>query len=197
MNYKGPIYPSVETPWRDYGWLRRYHPKDKGRNPKFSESDQLILDLKNYQRQGLNDAYLALRPAVEQILDSDCYKSFNNDRDIVLVSVPGHSDLANRLRPLDMVAAEIAARVEGVQAQQDVLRRRIDVPSLHSGGNRDWRQQKGSIYCYSPESIRGRIVLVLDDVVVSGSTLTACCGVICDEGAQECGGLAIGNAKRQ
>ena len=73
-----------------------------------------------------------------------------------------------------ILAEETAERL-GLPCEQLLKKIRNTRPQsgIRTAGAR-WQNAKGAYVCCAPEKVRGRRVLVIDDIVTTGSTLSAC-----------------------
>ena len=110
----------------------------------------------------------------------------------VLVPVPLHR---RRLRERGYNQSELMARelgkATGIPVDTTTVRRTWDTPPQVSTESRNDRRKniEGAFEC-SP-ALEGRRVLLIDDVVTTGGTMSACAGAIGLAGAESVWGLAL------
>ena len=90
----------------------------------------------------------------------------------------------------ELMARELSKRT-GVPVQAGVLRRtRNAAPQVSLNGHEERRRNiDGAFECSSP--VEGLRVLLIDDVVTTGSTMSACAGALRAAGASSIWGLAL------
>lgn len=94
-------------------------------------------------------------------------------------------------------AVEAAARADlpWPRILPDTLRRVRDTPSLGHAAPAERRALvDGAFAVAHPERVRGRRVLVADDVMTTGATLQACARALCDAGASRVTALVMARA---
>jgi ComF family protein len=106
--------------------------------------------------------------------------------DCILVPVPLHRRrLWNRgFNQSAIVAREIGRRT-GIPVTVDALRRTRSTPPLKGMGMRQRRRTvAGAFRALDPSRVRGRTVILIDDVMTTGSTANACARVLKRAGAE-------------
>jgi ComF family protein len=106
--------------------------------------------------------------------------------DCILVPVPLHPRrLWNRgFNQSAIVAREIGRRT-GIPVAVDALRRTRSTPPLKGMGMRQRRRTvAGAFRALDPSRVRGRTVILIDDVMTTGSTANACARVLKRAGAE-------------
>jgi predicted amidophosphoribosyltransferase len=145
-----------KIPVSKYIW--EYHPYRGGYNPNFDDKSRTILDLKN----GNQDAIEKVVNLIEPLLGTD----------FGIAVVPSH-DPKKENSGIKQVARRLAAK-PGRTDLTDCLERIIEIPKLAHGGRRGIDVHLDSIIVNNPSQIRGKEILLLDDVRTSGSSLSAC-----------------------
>lgn len=88
------------------------------------------------------------------------------------------------------IAKELALFL-GVPLLANVLFRKKETrPQIELSGRERKENIKGVFLCRAPEKIRGKIVLLVDDVFTTGSTMEECALILKDSGAKEVWGVA-------
>ena len=158
--------------YRSYG----AHKAMGGSSANYDRHSKRVLDFK----EGKADAIEEFTAKVEALLGSD----------FAVCVVPSH-DPAKARGPLH----ELAARVTGRNNRSDAstcLVRHKKISKLATGGSRDKNVHLESIRVEHPELIRGKAVVVLDDVYTSGGSMTACMELLRAAGASNVRGLCLG-----
>lgn len=110
----------------------------------------------------------------------------------VLVPVPLHHRRERRrgYNQSRLLAREVGRRI-GVPAADDSLLRTIDTPPQVSMSGREERRRNidGAFDC--TQAVTGLRVLLIDDVVTTGSTMSACAAALKQAGASSVVGLAL------
>ena len=80
--------------------------------------------------------------------------------------------------------AEAAARELALPCERLLKKIRDNPPQSSTGGAEKRRANAAGAYaCPAPELVRGRRVLIIDDIVTTGSTLSECAGILKAAGA--------------
>ena len=110
----------------------------------------------------------------------------------VLVPVPLHSR-RERERGFNQAAllTRELSRLAGMPVESRALRRTRDTPPQVSLDSHEGRSNniEGAFHC--APGLEGRSVLLVDDVVTTGATMSACAGALKDAGARSVWGLAL------
>lgn len=147
--------------------VAQYYPHRQGKNTEHNRFSQYILDLKLKQDFAVNYFFRLLHLIV--------------DKNIVLSVVPSSSP-QNINSGITKVASLLSRhnRVNAVYC----LKRLKQVEKKSFGGNRDLYVDLNSIVVTQPDVVRGRVILLLDDVITTGNSLKACERLLSDCGAQ-------------
>jgi len=89
-----------------------------------------------------------------------------------------------------VLASEVAEAVRGSVAANALKRAERAAQQTLSGAER-LVNLRGAVTCPSPGEVKGRRVLLVDDVVTTGATLSACADALADAGARRISGLAF------
>ncbi|MBI4700233.1 MAG: ComF family protein [Deltaproteobacteria bacterium] len=115
----------------------------------------------------------------------------------VAVPVPLHRRrLAERgFNQAALIAGRVAADL-GVPLRSRALLRTADTPP-QAGLSRAARRAnvRGAFVVSRPDQVRGRLVLLVDDIVTTGATLDACAAVLRASGARDVLGLTVAQAE--
>ncbi len=112
---------------------------------------------------------------------------------IAVAVVPGH-DPAKADSGIRRVACKVAAEHKRIDLTTAIVRTHRIQP-LHRGGDRSEEVMKASLAVRHAELIRGKTIVVLDDVTTSGTSLTVCRGLLMASGAERVKLLALGKTK--
>ena len=165
----------IEDFFDQLAWLGDYHPYRGGRNPNFNVFSGKVLDLKDGKEIGIEH----FRAALEEIVLPG----------VTVAVVPSH-DPANTTGGLRTMAQRLAGACR-IDATGCLVRtKKID--KLATGGDRSVEVHLGSIQIRDARLIKGKDVLLLDDVTTSGNSLEACRRLLMDAGAARVQRLAIG-----
>lgn len=167
---------------RGHYYLNDYVPyrnPDYSRNPAFTTFSGSILDLKQDKLRSEGVFFSPLNQIIKPR--------------VPIVTVPSH-DPDKTDSSLRKLARKLASenRIDATNC----LQRTSKIISLHGGGDRSMEVQLGSIKVIKNEIVKGRHVLLLDDVTTSGNTLNACQQLLLEAGASGVTCLAIGKTKR-
>lgn len=126
---------------------------------------------------------------------AECVARYGVTADAI-VPVPSHP---RRLRERGfnqaaLLAAELG-KVTGVEVRESLLSRTRDAPSQLSvsGPANRWANVADSFVCEEP--VNGLKLLLVDDIVTTGATMSACAGALKDSGAREVWGLAVARTR--
>jgi ComF family protein len=114
----------------------------------------------------------------------------------VVVPVPLHfSRLAARGYNQSALLGRIVARQLGARfAPRALGRARASPPQVALTGEQRRRSLEGAFVAREPAQLRGRAVLLVDDVTTTGTTLVACATVAWAAGAQSVAALVLARA---
>lgn len=167
---------------------------------------EMVLDLLRYvgpYRGALREHLLFLKrkPQVCERLRERIREVLREDpvfRDVeVVLPVPLHPRrLRERGYNQATLLARDVARVLARPLREDVLRRIVDTEPRRAGMDARERAQSiaGSFAVTSEEAVRGKILLLVDDVYTSGATLNECARTLRQAGARRVFGFVIARA---
>ena len=113
----------------------------------------------------------------------------------MVVPVPGHP---RRLRSRGFNQAALIAdelgKLTGLRVANDLLVRTKNAPSQLSMGSHQsrWLNVEGNFSCI--ETVEDLRILVVDDLVTTGATMSACASALKEAGASEVMGIAVARA---
>lgn len=171
---------SKENEILSYGTYHRYRLADGSVNPSFRKDivSGLILDVKEKKEKGLNYFFNALCNEIE--------------KDVAICVVPSHTAGTTNESGIAVLARRLAS--EGRVDRVDFILRKKSINKLATGGERDISIQKDSL-CINPNiSIKGDVVLLVDDVTTSGNSLLACKEILLENGAKRVAMFALGRS---
>jgi hypothetical protein len=135
-----------------------------------------LLDLKDKRNGGILYFFNIVEPLIR--------------KDVALVTVPSH-DPQKTINGIRELAQRICIDDPRIDATE-VLAREKPVEKLALGGNRSADNHLKSITVKSPHLIRGRRVLLIDDIVSTGNSLRACKQLLLSAGARAVHCAALG-----
>ena len=156
-------------------WLKKYHPYRNNSNPNFDNFSRKILDLKKTREAAINYFYQKIEPVI--------YKN------VLIVTVPS-SDPRNIDTGINEVARRLAEK--GCRNATSCLKRYKQVEKKSNGGKRDIIVDLNSIKVMYSCLIKGKTVLLLDDITTTGNSFRACEKLLLDAGAYKVVKLALG-----
>lgn len=117
-------------------------------------------------------------------------------RSEVIVPVPLHPDrLAQRgYNQAELLAAHLARGLGLPLGAEVLVRVRATAPQVTLGAGERVTNMARAFRCVQPEHVQGRCVLVVDDVMTTGSTLDACAVALKEAGAREVWGYTLARA---
>lgn len=126
---------------------------------------------------------------------AECVARYGLDADAI-APVPSHP---RRLRERGfnqaaLLAAELG-KATGVEVREALLARTSDAPSQLSVAGRvnRWSNVADSFVCEEP--VNGMKLLLIDDIVTTGATMSACASALKESGAREVWGLAVARTR--
>ena len=149
------------------------------RNPEAAShaNTQAILRLKEKDESAIMKFFVTL----DKILCSG----------ITVAVVPGH-DSENKCSGMHLLGKQLADCKNRLDAT-GVLVRHTTVPALHAGGSREPSVHEQSIRVDSQNNIRGKLVVLLDDVSTTKHSLNVCRELLLRHGAKRVKMLTLGN----
>ena len=163
--------------------LGRYVPyrlPDGSKNPEFDEYSGYILDVKD----GLQRGFDYFRPRVSPYIR----------RGAIIVTAPS-SDSTKSYTGLRRFAMAVAPQVQAIDGTGTLVRHTTILKAAH-GGPRNVQAHLDSIGVLDGLRLRGAHILLLDDVMTSGSTLLACRQILQREGPQQIDMVALARTVR-
>lgn len=160
-----------------YGFYHRYWVNGM-KNQAFNAYSGKILDLKEKKERGLSFFYNLL--------------NYEICKDVSICVVPSH--YANDTNQSGI--AELGRRLANDNRvdKVDFLLRRETIDKLAYGGCRNIQIHLNSIVANPNMTIKGDVVLLVDDVTTSGASLEACKQILLQNGAERVAMLALGQS---
>lgn len=179
-----------------YILLRKYRPYwlinemgERVRNPAFDAISGQLLDLKNSSHPNYQSAVRSFT----RMLD-ECIAKFEVPvENWVAVVVPSHT-AGGWSAGLEAVLRSSTNRFN---VCPNVLCRVRTIDKLAHGGDRSIETHLDSIIVQTPESVRGRTVLLIDDIWTSGNSLRACRRLLREAGAEVLAAIALGKTTHE
>ena len=167
---------------------------------KDSWSDETVNGWNFYKRR--NQPGAAIHSNTQDILrlkekDESAIMRFFVNLDKILCSgitvavVPGH-DSEKKCSGMHLLGKQLADCKNRLDAT-GVLVRHTTVPALHAGGSREPSVHEQSIRVDSQNNIRGKLVVLLDDVSTTKHSLNVCRELLLRHGAKRVKMLTLGN----
>ncbi|QIK78683.1 hypothetical protein G7077_07005 [Sphingomonas piscis] len=153
--------------YRPWGW----HKEQGGNGGDYPVHSSRVLDLKKRYERGLRYFADYMVPRIKTAYAIAVVPS----HDAAKASKSGVHDLADRL----------IEKLHGLTSAGACLVRHTTVPKLATGGDRSIETHLNSIRVDNVDRIRGRVVLLLDDVTTSGNSLLACRRLLLEAGAAD------------
>jgi predicted amidophosphoribosyltransferase len=138
--------------------LGRYNPWYEGHNPNFDEFSRLILDVKDQRLKAINYFTDQLRSILS---DTEEY---------VICVIPTHA-VGTAPSGIRTIAKQLCLSplIDGI----DVLSRVFEIPKKAISGSRNLQLEIKSLTVRNENIIKGRQVLLMDDVTTTGTSLQA------------------------
>lgn len=161
------------------GYYQRYRMPDGSVNPNFRK-DKIsgrILDLKEKDERAINYFFTQIDPEIEK-------------DDITICVVPSHSKSNTNNSGIAELGRRLAnaGRIDGI----DYLLRVRDIDKLATGGSRNTDIQYDSIIVNPNVSVSEDVILLIDDVTTTGTSLETCRNILMENGAKRVAMFAIG-----
>ena len=156
-------------------FLHDYVPQN--RNPSQPVESRQILELKRCSPEAIGHYVTVLDSLVRD--------------GVTVVTVPS-STVDKTETGINLVARRLA-RVSGRRRRDgtSLLERTETLPAAHLGGRRDYTDHLRSISLGDPDGVKGRDILLLDDVATTQSSLRACTELLSGAGARSVTTLAL------
>ena len=166
----------------DYHSYWKWECGEKVRNSKFDNFSSIILDFK----KGYAPVIEEFRKSVAKELGSD----------FPVCVVPSHmASVDNSMSPTARLAKGLVKSNNLIDATNCILRVR-SISKLSRGGNRDLAVHLNSVKVVNSDVIKGKTVLLLDDVMTTGNSLGACMQLLLRAGAKNVLCLALAKTVR-
>ena len=138
--------------------LGSYHPWRDGHNPNFDKFSRLILDVKNHRIKGIDYFTNRLRSIL------------SGAEEYVICVIPTHA-VGTAPSGIRTIAKQLCSHpvIDGTE----VISRVFETPKKTVGGSRDRQLEIKSLAVMNESVVRGRQVLLLDDVTTTGTSLKA------------------------
>ena len=165
-----------------YEYHAYYHFKGgvRVKNPNFNAIDGLILDLKKNSEHAINKFYNDLVSIFNH------YESVNK---IVFCAIPGHVAFSE-ISAIHIIAKYLSKHY-GRPDYSEILQRYKTIPRLSDGGVRNVGVHINSIRVDPKYQIKGKRIILLDDISTSGSSMAASNQILKIAGAEKVTCLAL------
>ena len=91
---------------------------------------------------------------------------------------------------------EVIAEKTGRRAERILKKVKNTAPQSLTGGPESRAENiKGAYRAFKPEKFKGKSVLLVDDIVTTGATLSECAALLLQSGAREVKGLAVARSR--
>lgn len=169
---KNNLYKEKSTKYNlTFEYVDKYYPV---RYEKRNRVSELIIDMKNGHISAMKEI-------------ADMIKDDIPDRACICVIPPSKTDRSSMLkRALNLIEKEKSLQVT------DFLKRVKDKEPYHAGAERNPENEFKTIQCVKTNMLKGKDVILIDDVCTSGSTMYACKKILMDNGARTVRCIAIG-----
>ncbi|MGH4121706.1 MAG: ComF family protein [Clostridium sp.] len=97
--------------------------------------------------------------------------NFKGNKDTIIIPIP--SSTAGKVSLSLLGLSSRLASYNNISYLGDSLKRTIDIPKLAQGGDRRKEVHFKSLIINNPQSIKNKIILLLDDVTTTGNSLLA------------------------
>ena len=155
---------------------------EKVRNSRFDDFSSTILDFKKGYAQTIEH----FRKSVAKVIASG----------FPVCVVPSHmASSDNSASPTARLAKGLVESNNLIDATNCILRVR-SIQKLSKGGDRGLEVHLNSVKVVNSEVIKGKTVLLLDDVMTTGNSLSACRQLLLDAGAENVLCLALAQTVR-
>ncbi len=153
-------------------------------------SKKMILDFKFYDRTDLAN----LLAKMLYVAGEDIFKSGID----VIIPVPLHyTRLIKRKYNQSSLLAKELGKLIGVKVDNFSLHKnRRTKPQTECSGSARLNNLKGAFTVKHPDKIKGKRILLIDDVLTTGSTLKECCVALKRAGAKSVDGLTVSRVLR-
>jgi predicted amidophosphoribosyltransferase len=166
--------------------------RDGSRNPNADKVTRYILDIKDGPEAGNFDS---ARSFFAQRLVAALLRLSKGQHPHFIAVVP--SSTKDKESPglsqiAEIVIAKLAEKGIEIQFLPDCLIRYSNVSKNASGGNRNIEKHLGSIKVGDKKLIKGKRILLIDDVAATGNSILACKSILKSAGASDVIMLVLG-----
>ena len=167
------VYLGPYQPWKS-------HVENGGGGGDYPRHSAYVWDIKKQRKPGQDYFYNLIKASMR-----DGY---------VICTVPSHdpANTANGVNALARRFVETGKCLDGLQC----LARHTKIAKLSAGGSRSVAIHLGSIAVTDAKIVAGKPVLLLDDIITTGTSLVACAQLLMDAGAARVQALALGRTPR-
>ena len=192
------------NPTSDVIFLFNYFPKkdrwSSGINLKHDKPSSKILNLKSIDEKNeaatsKNKKYVLLKMDIDRITDfAEQIEPLIQQYEDLIICVMPKSKKAREPSGIRMVAKKLCQNkyIDGT----DVIDRPVDREPRHTDGNRDYHTEFSSLRITDANPIKGKTVLILDDITTTGNSLNAGKTLLLSHGAKQVFMFALGKTSQ-
>ena len=175
-------------------YMINFEPHRGNKNPNHDYDSQTLIYLKGgtvYDLRRRDEFCGRIKRWLSEYLQS-VIKEVGNASSIVLLTVPGHEKDSQPKEFMCGALRKVLQEHKFADVKSGHLRRKETVRKSTEGGPRYESTHRNSIEVVDSELVKGKTVIIIDDVWTSGSTLRACASLVKDAGASDTKMIAVG-----
>ncbi|MFH1098624.1 MAG: ComF family protein [Candidatus Uhrbacteria bacterium] len=153
---------------------------------------RIVHAVKYASAQAVADAFAVLIGAFVESSVAEIFRQrIGNNALIVPVPLHRRRAFARGFNQSELIAAALAGRGFGTMAINLLIRERSTRPQVELAHGERTKNVKDAFQCIAPDAVRGRTIVIVDDVVTTGATIGACAHALRSAGAREVWAFAL------